>query len=210
MRKFIFKDTEKNTETVLPVTPSSFELSHGINIETINIYMLGDVVLPGYSTLATIKIECMLPAKKYPFNQPKTKIEPYEYIKKFKAWCDNHTVMRFVISGTGINVQVIITDITYGEKDGTKDVNATISLREYRKLIAIQTNKTGNIKRSSEKTSTDTDTYVVKKGDTLGAICRKYYGDSSLYLKLAKYNDIKNVNLINAGLKIKLPAKSLL
>ncbi len=210
MRKFILKDTEKNTEMVLPVTPPGFEVSHGINIETINIHTIGDVNLAGYGTLSTIKIECMLPAKKYPFNQPGAEIAPYSYIKKLRAWCDNHTVLRFVVSGTTVNVQSLIEDVTYTEKDGTGDVYASITLREYRKLSVIQTKKTGNNTRSSEKTTTETKTYTIKSGDTLSAICRKYYGDVTLCQSLATYNGIKNKNLIYAGNTLKLPNKSIL
>ena len=210
MRKFIIKDTAKNTETVLPVTPPSFELSSGINVETINIHTVGDVILPGHSTLSTFKIDCMLPAKKYSFNQPKASTRPYDYIKKFEGWKDKSTILRFVVSGTTVNVQSIITDVSYGEKDGTGDVYVTITFREYRKLSVVQVNKTGNNARASEKSKTGTDHYVVKKGDTLSAICRKYYGDSSLYSKLASYNNIKNANLIYVDQKINLPDKSLL
>ena len=210
MRKFIFKDTEKNVELVLPVTPPSFQVSHGINIETINMHTLGDVILPGYGTLPTIQLDCVLPSKKYQFNQPKAKVDPYGYIKKLKAWCDNHTILRFVVSNTSINIQVIITDITYGEKDGTRDVYASINLREYRKISVVQTNKTGNKSRNEKKSTAGTEIYVIKRGDTLSAICRKYYGDASLYPKLATYNGIKNEDIIYAGDTLKIPSKDLL
>ncbi len=45
--------------------------------------------------------------------------------------------------------------------------------------------------------------YVVKKGDTLSGIAAKY---GTTYQKLAKYNDIKNPNLIHVGQKIKIPS----
>ena len=210
MQKFILKDTDKNTEMVFPVTPPNFEISHGINIETINIHAVGDVILAGYGTLATIKAECMFPANKYPFNQSGAKLDPYYYVKKIISWCDNHTVMRFIISDTTVNTQILLTDISYGEKDGTGDIYATVNMREYRKLSVAQTNETGNNARGSDKTSAAVSTYVIKSGDTLGAICRKYYGKSSLYSKLATYNNIKNPSLIYAGNTIKLPDKSLL
>lgn len=212
LKKFIFKDTKSNTELILPVTPASFEISHGINVEVINVHTLGDVALPGYSTLPTIKIACLFPAKKYPFNQPGTRLDPYSYyIKKLEQWRDNHSILRFIISETSVNEQVIITDVLFGEKDGTGDVYATISMRGY-KTLSAGSNSTGNKSRSSEKQTGDTKTYIVKKGDTLSAICRKYYGDSSLSLckRLGAYNNIKNINLIYPGQAIKIPDKSLL
>lgn len=46
--------------------------------------------------------------------------------------------------------------------------------------------------------------YVVKKGDTLSGIASKY---GTTYQKLARYNGIKNPNLIYVGQKIKIPAQ---
>lgn len=210
MRKFIFKDEKKNTEVVLPVTPPSFKISYGINVETINIHRLGDVILPGYKMLSPISINCLFPAKRYPFNQPGTKRDPYSYIKKLIKWCNNHTILRFVISETLVDVEVIISNISYEEKDGTGDVYATIDLMEYRRLSAVQTDKTGNKTRIVEKSKMQDQNYVIKKGDTLWAICRKYYGDATLSKKLAAYNGIKNANLIFAGSTLEIPDKSLL
>ena len=211
LHKFMLKDTKKNKEMVFPVTPPSFEISHGIRVETINIHAVGDVVLPGYQTLSEIRIDCLLPANNYPFNQPKAKTEPYDYIKKFKKWCEAHTILRLVISGTNVNLPVLLTEYTYGEKDGTKDVYATLTLKEYRKLTAkVKPEDDENTERGSEEKTEETKVHVVKQGDTLCAICRKYYGDSSLNGKLATYNSIKNKNLIYPGQKIKLPPKDVL
>lgn len=205
MRKFILKDLSKNIELVLPVTPSNFNITHGINIETINIHLLGDVKIPGYSSLSAINIECMFPAHEYAFNQPGTLLEPYEYVKKIETWCDNHNILRFIVSNTMVNIKVLIEAITYGEKDGTGDVYASISMVPYRELTTVKKNKTGNKSRSAEKVHVGTQNYLIKRGDTLSAICRKYYGNPSLAKKLADYNNIKNADLIITGHTIKLP-----
>lgn len=196
-------------EMVLPVTPPSFEVSHGINIETINIHSVGDVILPGYTTLSTMRIDCMFPLRKYSFCQDTVK-KPYKYIDQLKRWCDNHTILIFSISDSNVNMQMIVSDISYGEKDGTGDVYATINLKEYRTLTAVKIDKTGNRSRASDKGNTGYKNYIIKKGDTLSAICLKYYGKASLYTKLAKYNGIKNPNLIYAGKTLKLPDKKYL
>lgn len=46
--------------------------------------------------------------------------------------------------------------------------------------------------------------YIVKKGDTLSGIAKKY---NTTYQSLAKYNNIKNPNLIFIGQKIKIPRR---
>lgn len=70
---------------------------------------------------------------------------------------------------------------------------------------------------TSNKTVTETETafveseakavyYIVKPGDTLYKIASKFYGDGSLYTKIADANpQIKNVNLIYPGQKFKIP-----
>jgi len=45
-------------------------------------------------------------------------------------------------------------------------------------------------------------TYVIKKGDTLSSIGRKYGKTAT---EIAKYNHITNVNAIREGQKIKIP-----
>lgn len=209
LREMSFTDIKNNAKYVLPVTPSSFEASCGVSVETININKLGDVIIPGYETLPTFRVDCMFPAKAYAFNQPRTIPYPYFYVKLIKEWCKNHTMLKFIVSESDVAEDVIITDMSYGERDGTGDVYASISMRRYRKM-EVKRISTGNSSRTDEKAAVPPQKYIIKPGDTLSAICRKYYGDASLYLKLAKYNGIKNANLIYVGRELKLPKKSLL
>lgn len=214
-RLFIIKNTDMNSEMIMPVTPESFEVSHGINFETINIHTLGDVAIAGYPTLATIKLGLMFPAQNYPFANFTELQDPYAcYIDLFQKYIDNRANLRFVVSGTAVNVPVKAESIEYGEKDGTNDVYATLTLHEQKiiKAVQIQTKaKSINLSRglsSGKASSQNMQAYTIKRGDTLSAICRKYYGDSSLYSKLATYNSIKNPNLIYPGHTIKIPSKS--
>lgn len=213
LRHIIFKNTELNSELTLPVTPASFSVEHGIRMETINIHTLGDVNIAGYPTLATIKIDCMFPAQAYPFNNFGNIIDPYEYVKIFLNYCDYQPTLRFIVSGTSINLPVMMESIGYGEKDGTNDVYATLTMREKKILTAVKSGTTsvGSSKAravSVAATQTKAASCMVVRGDTLSGICRKHYGDASLSTKLAKYNGIKNASLIRDGQIIKLPAKS--
>ena len=51
------------------------------------------------------------------------------------------------------------------------------------------------------------ETYTVAAGDTLSAICRRFYGDATLYGRLAAANGIANPNLIHPGQVLRLPAR---
>lgn len=60
--------------------------------------------------------------------------------------------------------------------------------------------------KPSTSTGTGNETvYVVKKGDTLSAIAKKY---GTTYQKLAQYNGIANPNIISIGQKIRIPGKA--
>lgn len=215
--KFILKDEKSGIEMVLPVTPASFEIPHGIRVETVNLTAVGDTALAGFYKLDTIKLSDLLfPAKLYPFCESEARTDPYSYIRQLEAWCDAGTVVRFIISGTIANCTALIEDMTYGERDGSGDVYVSLSLHKYRVLTTVRTqgNQTGNAARTSEATASAApagpDSYTVARGDTLSAIARRFYGNAALYGKLAKYNGIKNANILSVGQVIKLPSKTAL
>ena len=53
-------------------------------------------------------------------------------------------------------------------------------------------------------------THTVARGETLGEIAAKQYGKASLCKKLAEYNGIEDPNVIRVGMKLKIPAESVL
>lgn len=60
--------------------------------------------------------------------------------------------------------------------------------------------------QSQQSTNNSTQSYTVKKGDTLWAIAKRYYGDGSKYTKIATASGIKNPNLIYPGQVLTIPA----
>lgn len=208
LRKIIFRDTKTGSELVLPVTPAEFQVTAGMKIETINIHTLGDVNLAGYTTLMSVSMECLFPRAKRSYTNGAL-LDPDSYIDTIKRWINEQTVLRYIVSDTKINVPVLVESVSYGERDGTNDIYASVSLREYRGLAVVKTESiTGNSGRTTEAAPVTSETYTIKRGDTLSGICRKFYGDSSLYPKVAAYNGIKNPNLIYTGNTLKLPPKS--
>lgn len=180
----------------------------GINIETVNIHMLGDVILSGYGTLATIKVNCMLPANSYPFASDSS---PEPYINQFNRWVSQGRKLRFIVGGTGVNIPVKLQSFQHGENDGTNDVYATITMREYRDVEATETAATSSIAnpraKSDQVEKPGVQNYIAIYGDTLSSICRKYYGDGSAatYNRLAAYNGKANPNLLMTGETLKIP-----
>ncbi len=209
MRKFIIKASKQIT---LPVTPESFEVSYGRRVETVNIHEVGDVNLPGGLALGSIKISCLFPAQPYPFAHDSG--DPYGYVDDIKKLIEKAKPVRFIVSDTGVNEQVLIEDITYGERDGTGDVYATITMRGYREVSAVQTAAVlGAVTRGAGSGSVGSEqSYTAVYGDTLCGICRKFYGDGSYAMaqKLAAKNNRPDPNILYVGDTLRIPPKEAL
>ena len=204
LRKMILS-SDAAGEITLPVTPESYNVSTEMSVQVIDVYELGQYAAPTYPTLQTIKIECLLPSSARSYCVSYT--EQSALVKWLDARLKEKTRLRYIVSGTAVNVPVYLVGLAYGEKDGTNDLYATLTLREYRTLSAPEvlagTGDTGARETSPQQTAAGT--HIVKSGDTLWAIAKKYYGDGSLCYKLAAYNGIKNANLISVGQVIRLP-----
>lgn len=207
LRKFIFKNNTTGQEIVLPVTPESYTIDHGNHVETVNLHTVGDYNLPGGRTLFTCTLSGLLPRKRYPFVLPEASLDPFTYIDFFEFSSDRREVCRFVVSDTPTIADVLIENWQYGERDGTNDVYYTLTLRRFLAAQGVRTQSLDAARSAPAQTVTQ-QTYTVVKGDTLSAICRRFYGDASLYPALAKANGIVNPDLIHPGQIVRLPDKA--
>lgn len=109
-----------------------------------------------------------------------------------------------------ININKHLSSLTFtDEAEGNADdLQITFDDRERRLLenwleirpTSIKTKTT--VKRQVKDTTTIN--YVVKKGDTLWDIAKKYLGDGKKYQQIASENNIKNPNLIYPGQVFKI------
>ena len=206
-RIIILKNTVTGQELTMPVTPTSYPMGHGRAVERLDMAITGQIALPGLKGLFQEVLEVMLPARSYSFCTAGAVTDPQYYLDILSLWSDEANVCRYIVSGTGINVPVLLGPLEYGEQDGSNDVYLKIPLYEYRYLDEVLVEQTQNNSRSAENNErkATADSYTVKKGDTLWEICRRIYGDSSLAYKLATANNIKNPNLIFTGQVLTLP-----
>lgn len=204
----ILKNTVTGQELTMPVTPKSYPMAAGRAVERLDMAQTGQIALPGLKSLFSQRLEVMLPAQLYPFCTAEAVADPQYYLDLLTRWSENGEVCRYIVSGTGINAAVLLGPIEYGEQDGSNDVYAKIPLYEYRYLDEVVVEETQNTSRSVEGSSqkTTADSYTVASGDSLWAICKKFYGDGSLAYKLATANGITNPDLIYPGQVLTLPA----
>ena len=209
-RIIILKNTVTGQELTMPVTPTSYPMGHGRAVERLDMAITGQIALPGLKGLFQEVLEVMLPARSYPFCTAGAVIDPKYYLDILSLWSDEANVCRYIVSGTGINVPVLLGPLEYGEQDGSNDVYLKIPLYEYRYLEEVLVEQTQNNSRPAENNEqkATADSYTVKKGDSLWDICRRMYGDGSLAYKLATANNIKNPNLIFPGQVLTLPELS--
>ncbi len=211
LRILSFLDEAAGKELILPVTPSSYQWSHGNRVETIRLDQLGEINLPGGRQMGSCTLtDLLLPAQLYPFCNPGASANPFVYIEQLETWSDANKVVRFLVSNTPLNAQVLIESVEYGERDGTNDVYATVSLRQYRKPEVPVLAVTGGGADTGRDTATgaaQTRTYTIVKGDTLWGIAQKFYGSGAYYTRLAAANSavIKNPNLIYPGQVLTIP-----
>lgn len=211
-RTMVFIHAASGMAVTLPVTPKEYIWENGINIEKVTLDRLGDLNMAGHRTLYSGKIECLFPAHVYPFNEPGASTNPFMYVEQFERWSQGRTVVRFLVTGTPLNAAVLIESIQYGENDGTNNVTAVINIRQYQtpQTTVASNASVGTVlaARGTDTAATDARTYAVVRGDSLWSLCRKFYGDASLYDRLASANGIKNPSLIYVGQILTIPARS--
>lgn len=92
-----------------------------------------------------------------------------------------------------------------GEIRSDKTIYIKKPIDQYEQVIANANESTAAVLYDDK-----IEEYVVKKNDSLNKICLLKYKDVKYIDSLAKYNDIKNKNLIYTGQVLKLPANEVL
>ncbi|WP_236884381.1 LysM peptidoglycan-binding domain-containing protein [Clostridioides difficile] len=197
-----------------PIFPSSFEVKGNSIVNTTNIIKLGEVVVFGGIGLRSTDISSFFPNQNYPFCDYAGFPKPYDCVALLKGWMEKGFILRFIITETDVNFECIITDFSYKEQDGTRDVYFTLNLKEY-KRIQIPSINSSDGKITSVKDVPITKgfetkkqrTHKVVKGDNLWSLSQKYYGNGDLYEKIVKANDklIKTADHIEDGWVLVIP-----
>lgn len=184
----------------LPILPPSIQIGMENGHQTVNVQTKGEVIVLGKKGLKTLELSSFFPNADYPFAAYAKDRDPYEYVKKIESWMEKP--IRVTITETNINLRFIIQSFSYGEPDGTGDIEYTLSLKEYRKPGKNSGTDDGGSSTGSQSEEDERKllkrpaksaqkTYVVKKGDNLWNLAKKFYGSGARYKKL--YNANKSV-----------------
>lgn len=205
MEFWLMQDNEK---LQLPVPPNGFEVGTGTDISTINVENIGEVSFIGNKKLKSLSMEGFFPSKDYSFVQYKGFPEPYECVKLIEKWEDSKKPIRCLITGTSVNTEFTIENFSHSEEGGSGDVNFSIELKEYRRIV-LETKTIVTTSAAPKATTTAKrpvtkvipKTYTVKSGDTLRIIAKRLYGNGDKWRTLYEKNKskIKNPNMIYPG-----------
>ena len=212
-RYIVFLDPASGVSMMLPVTPAGYEWACRAAVETVAVDQLGDLNLFGGTRMASATLrDCLLPAQEYPFLSPGEWDEPWRYVEKLEKWIASGTPVRYIVSGTPLNAEVLIEEVSYREQDGTNDLYADITIRQYRRpetpVLPAKASASAALTRDSATGAAESKTYTVARGDTMWGISRRFYGDGTLAWRLAAFNQIANANLIHPGQVLDIPPKS--
>ena len=211
LRIISFVNPATSQELILPVTPAAYSWHGPADLQVLSLDQLGEATLFGGTKMGDGTLEdCLLPAQDYPFIVPGGRADPESYLSQLEAWRDSGAQLQWIVSGTGINLSVMISDLTKGERDGTNDRYVSISMRQWQRLetpVLAVSGGGADTERNSQSGAAATKTYTVQPGDCLWTIAEKYYGRGSDYTKLAAANPaIKNPRLIYPGQVLTIPA----
>lgn len=179
------------------VLPSEYELTSESNNTQVVVNSLGEINLLGKRKLKNISFSSFFPKQKYSFCEYTTFPTPKESVKLIEKM-KNNGVLRLTMTGTPVNMDCTIESFTWGENDGTKDINFTLEFKEYRKVkVKITKGKEEVTKKVTPAVTqraakeVKSTTYTVRKGDNLSKIAKNLTGSSAN--RKAIYNQNKGV-----------------
>lgn len=210
---------------LLPVTPSNINLKIQNQNKTIKLINGSEVNILQSAGLTNIEFSFIVPQlTKYPFAMYQndefkdvsyytSKLEELKSTKKpFQFIVIRRSPLGQYLYDTNMTVSLEHYSIIDDASNGF-DVMISVSLKQYTQYKTKVLNSTNSSNSSSSTNSTNSsrpnnndnpDVYVVKAGDTLWSICKKYLGDGQKYSEIAKLNNIKNPNLIYPSQVIRL------
>lgn len=191
-RKIELSFNNRKEVITLPVNPANIDIVEAQLNEKITLLNIGEANLFGNRGLATTSLSSFFPSKKSPFYKYAEK-EPKEYVSMIKKWKDSKSPVRLIISGSGINLAMAIDNFTFSIHEGDDDIYYTIDLSEYRSLNvrSVKSNaeaKSNGLKERPNTRANKGDTHIIKPGDTLWKLGKKYYDNGSQCTKIYKAN----------------------
>lgn len=207
--------------TQMPVAPSKLQLKIKNQNKTVTLINESEVNIIKSAGLTEITFDLLLPDHRYPFAQyPDGFRRAGYYLDRIEKLKTDEKPFQFIVTRlkpTGepifdTNMKVGLEDYTIKEdaKEGN-DIVVTVKLKQYRdygtKTIRLEEQNAVVYQPRPTGSPPQAKTYVVKRGDCLWNIAKRYLGKGSRYMEIYNLNKdkIKNPNLIYPGQVLTLP-----
>lgn len=179
----------------LPVNPGKFRVSAGNKNSVVDIAGLGELNLLGGLRLATVQLTSFFPSQYAPYCAYRDIPDPYDAVSQIEKWRKSEKPIRLIITDTPVNMAAAIENFEWGEIGGTRDVEYTLFLREYRfiKISQVTDPVPTGMSAPRPDTKPTPKTYQVRPGDSLYMIAKKVYGEGS------KWRDLYTANKSTIG-----------
>lgn len=118
-------------------------------------------------------------------------------------WQNSRKPVRLKVSDTDIIEAFLIEDMTETFYEGDKDVWLKLSLCEYR-FPRTKSLVTDRARVEEYEVATKPSTYVIKQGDTLWALSKRFLGDPLRWRELKDKNNIADERKLSVGMVIYL------
>lgn len=220
-----------------PITPGELNIRVGSNNKVVTLINEGDINILKSPSLIEVEFEARFPMRKYPYSRNASSFQ--SYMDKFTELKEEKKSFRFIVARStpngkrtwDTNLLMALEDFEVGESaDEGDDVLISFKLKQYKeygvttiktKSTKPTTTSTSNEARSTNNKGSSSQSYVVKSGDCLWNISKKFYGKGSDWTKIYNANksaieaDAKkhgkksssNGHWIWPGLKLTIPAK---
>ncbi|CAM2950900.1 LysM peptidoglycan-binding domain-containing protein [Paenibacillus sediminis] len=205
----------------LPVNPESITVTSTHGYEDIEVSNLGEYTVIGNNRQKEFSLSSFFPRDYNASYCEYTNLkDPWECAKLIEGWQKSGKPIRYIVTGTPINIPVTIRSFEYEERGGEPgDIYYTLSLKEYTFIDIAKkgTPVSGNSGAVMPKLTTSAprpnthsvpSSYTVKSGDSLFKIAAKVYGNGNDWRKIYDKNKAvigPNPNVIKAGQKLVIP-----
>lgn len=182
---------QEDIEYRFAILPQEYKMTSESNNTQVIVHTLGEINLLGKRKLKNISLSSFFPAQKYYCCQYSSFPTPEESVRLIEKMKEKGE-LRLIMTGTEINMECTIESFTWGENDGTKDINFTLELKEYRrvKLFSKETisEKVEVAVTKRESKEVKSMTYIVKSGDNLSKIAKELTGTSTNWKAIYEQN----------------------
>jgi len=210
---FTLKDG--STSFVFPVNPEEVNISRSKGYETINMLEHGEFDFAQGEKVKEITFSSFFPKQYDPSYcmDEKYFLDPRVALNVLNTFLISKQPMRFIISGTGVNVPVFLISLNSSFRGGEPgDIYFDVTLRTWRdskvEKMGSGSGATGSKASSRTDLKKSSKTYTVKAGDSLSKIAKFELGNSSKWNEIYKLNTKiigSDPNRIKPGQKLVMP-----